>query len=103
MVLSRKDRVPAEATHSQQDSFHFFGQPVYMPPSKGIGDGISAIVESMESGALSEEMGSELIRILLAAYLEATVSSQIAGYLDPGISDILLHQLEEGGVGGRRE
>ena len=103
MVLARGARNSREAMRPRQASFHFFGQPTHIPPSKEIGDGISAIVESMKSGALSEETGSELIRILIVAYLEATISDQVAGYLDQGISDILLHQLEEGGVGGRRE
>lgn len=97
MVLARGAR------NSREASFHFYGQPTYMSPSKEIGEGISAIVESMKSGALSEETGSELIRILLAAYLEAAISNQVAGYLDQGVSDILLHQLGEGSVAGGRE
>ncbi len=106
MVLSRKVKNPARAVHPRQDNFqygHFFGQPAYAPPSKELDDGIRAIVESMKSGALSEDKGSELIRILLAAYLEALISRRVADYLERGVVDTLIRQIESGDSGGRRE
>lgn len=77
-------------------------QPDYAQLSDTFHEGVSAIVESMNLEEISEEQGHELIKLLFAAYMEATIGRQIVDYLDRGITDTLLRGIEERKYSGGR-
>ena len=49
----------------------------------------------MASGAISEEMSLDLIRILTTAYAGELISQRVGGYLEHGFNQALERSVEE--------
>ena len=95
MVLSRKADSHTKAAHTRQSD--------YSSMSNDVDDGIRAIMELSESGHISKETASDLIKVLYSAYIEALVSQQIEDYFDRDLTHSLLREIEEEiSNGGRR-
>ena len=88
MVLSRKSENPIQSTYPQQTDYDSMRKDVY--------DSLQAIVELSKSGHISEEMASDLIKVLYAGYIGATISQQVEDYFDNDFTYSLLSEIERG-------
>ena len=72
MVLSRKAKNPIQSAYPRQSDYDSMQKDVY--------DGLNAILELSESGHISEETASDLIKVLYAGYIGATINQQFEDY-----------------------
>ena len=87
MVLSRKPKNSAQSAYARQDD--------YDSMRKDVQAGLNAILELSESGHISEETASDLIKVLYAGYIGATISQQVEDYLDNHFTYSLLSEIEK--------
>ncbi len=56
--------------------------------------GIKSIVDARNSGALSEEMAGDLIKVLITTYTSELISQRVGGYLEGSLTYLLEEQVE---------
>ena len=94
MVLSRKTKNPIQSAYPRQSDHDTMRKDVH--------DGLKAIIELSKSGHISEETASDLIKVLYAGYIGATISQQVEDYLDNDFTHSLLSEIEKGISSGSR-
>ena len=70
---------------------------------KDVQAGLKAIIELSKSGHISEEIASDLIKVLYSGYIGAVFSRQVADYFDNDFTHSLLSEIEKGIPSGGRE
>ena len=88
VVLSRKSKNSAQSVYPRQRDQDSIRKDVY--------DGLKAIIELSESGHISEETASDLIKVLYAGYIGAAISRQVEDYFDNDFTRSLLSEIEKG-------
>ena len=87
MVLSRKPQNSVRSAYARQDD--------YDSMRKDVQAGLKAIIELSKSGHISEETASDLIKVLYAGYIGATISRQFEDYFDNDFTRSLLSEIEK--------
>ena len=88
MVLSRKTKNPVQSAYPRKSDYDSMRKDVY--------DGLKAIIELSKSGHISEEVASDLIKVLYAGYIGASISQQVEDYFDNDFTHSLLIEIEKG-------
>jgi len=84
-----------------RSAVHAYVQPP--PPYGEVAKGIHAILSAKNGGRMSERQADDLIRALLASYMNMVIGYQANGYLERGVSRMVRYYTESWGVSGGRE